>query len=161
MSPWLNRLPHGTRTCKVHTKRQQKQVPGHHIQIHVKFLTLIRKAGEKTHRFQYTAIDDATRVSALKVYERHTLANVIDVMNYVIEKIPSGSKISGLTTAMSFRLNSTGMLKTKASATPTSNPVLLSSMVKWSDLTDPISRQNWPSGKISTTLQDHTVPTIE
>lgn len=39
-------------------------------------------------RFQYTAIDDATRVRALKVYRRHTQANAIDFMNYVITKFP-------------------------------------------------------------------------
>ena len=71
----MNRLPHGTRLRKVHTKRYQKQVPGHHIQMDVKFLTLKGKQGEKVRRFQYTAIDDATRVRALKVYEKHTQAN--------------------------------------------------------------------------------------
>ena len=84
----LNRLPRGTRTRKVHTKRYQKQVPGHHIQMDVKFLTFIGKAGGKTRRFQYTAIDDATRVRALKVYDRHTQANAIDFVDHVIEKFP-------------------------------------------------------------------------
>ena len=43
---------------KVHTKRYNKQVPGHHIQMDVKFLTFIGKRGEKIRRFQYTAIDE-------------------------------------------------------------------------------------------------------
>ncbi len=47
---------------KVHSKRYQKQVPGHYIQVDVKFLTFTGKRGEKVRRFQYTAIDDATRV---------------------------------------------------------------------------------------------------
>ena len=84
----LNRLPRGTRTRKVHTKRYQKQVPGHHIQMDVKFLTFKGKQGEKVRRFQYTAIDDATRVRALKVYEKHTQANAIDFVNHIIEKFP-------------------------------------------------------------------------
>jgi hypothetical protein len=71
----MNRLPRGTRMRKVHTKRYQKQVPGHHIQMDVKFLTLKGKQDEKVRRFQYTAIDDATRVRALKIYEKHTQAN--------------------------------------------------------------------------------------
>ncbi len=50
----MNRLPRGTRMRKVHTKRYQKQVPGHHIQMDVKFLTF---KGEKMRRFQYAAID--------------------------------------------------------------------------------------------------------
>jgi len=43
----LNRLPRGTRMRKVHTKRYQKQVSGHHIQMNVKFLTFKGKQGEK------------------------------------------------------------------------------------------------------------------
>ena len=84
----LNRLPRGTRMRKVHTKRYQKQVPGHHIQMDVKFLTFIGKKGEKVRRFQYTAIDDATRVRALKIYDKHTQANAIDFADHIIEKFP-------------------------------------------------------------------------
>lgn len=54
----------------------------------VKFLTFIGKGGEKTRWFQYTAIDDATCVRALKVYERHTQANAINFVSHVIEKFP-------------------------------------------------------------------------
>jgi transposase InsO family protein len=84
----LNRLPRGTRMRKVHTKRYSKQVPGHHIQMDVKFLNFRGKRGQKVKRYQYTAIDDATRVRALKVYERHTQANAIDFVDYVIDKFP-------------------------------------------------------------------------
>ena len=84
----LNRLPRGTRMRKLHTKRYQKQMPGHHIQVDVKFLTFIGKSGEKIRRFQYTAIDDATRVRALKVYEKHTQANAINFIDHIIEKFP-------------------------------------------------------------------------
>ena len=36
----LNRPPKGTQMCKLHTKLDQKQVPGHHIYVNVKFLCL-------------------------------------------------------------------------------------------------------------------------
>jgi transposase InsO family protein len=39
-------------------------------------------------RFQYTAIDDATRIRALNVYSRHTQANAMDFLDYVVEKFP-------------------------------------------------------------------------
>ncbi len=84
----MNRLPKGTRLRKVHTKRYNKQVPGHHIQMDVKFQTFKGKRGEKVRRYQYTAIDDATRVRALKIYKRHTQANAIDFVNYVLDKFP-------------------------------------------------------------------------
>ena len=68
----LNRLPKNKRTRSVRSfKRYEKQVPGHRVQVDVKFLTFFKK-GKKVRRFQYTAIDDATRARALKVYDRHT-----------------------------------------------------------------------------------------
>jgi len=36
----LSRLPRGTRVRKIHTTRYEHQVPGHQIQVDVKFLTL-------------------------------------------------------------------------------------------------------------------------
>ncbi len=84
----VGRLPRGTRLRKVHTIRYNKQVPGHHIQMDVKFLTFIGKHGEKIRRFQYTAIDDATRVRALKVYKKHNQDNAIDFVDHIIEKFP-------------------------------------------------------------------------
>lgn len=84
----LNRLPRGTRLRKVHTTRYNKQVPGHHIQMDVKFLTFRGKQGQKLKRYQFTAIDDATRVRAMKIYKRHTQASAIDFVDYVIDKFP-------------------------------------------------------------------------
>ena len=63
-------------------------MPGHHIQVDVKFLNLETTEGKKVRRFQYTAVDDATRIRALKIYDRHTQANAIDFIDYVVEKFP-------------------------------------------------------------------------
>ena len=68
-------LPRNLRRRSIHTRRYAKQVPGHHIQVDVKFLSLERKDGTRVRRFQYTAIDDATRIRALKAYRRHTQKN--------------------------------------------------------------------------------------
>ncbi len=84
----MNRLPRGTRLRKVHTKRYNKQVPGHHIQMDVKFLTFKDKSGAKIRRFQYTAIDDATTVRALKIYEKDTQASAINFVDHIIETFP-------------------------------------------------------------------------
>ena len=54
----------------------------------VKFLTFANKRGEKVRRFQYTVIDDATRVRALKIYDKHTQTNAIDFVDHVIDKFP-------------------------------------------------------------------------
>lgn len=84
----VGRLPRGTRLRKVHTIRYNKQVPGHHIQMDVKFLTFVARHGEKVRRYQYTAIDDATRIRALKIYDRHNQANAIDFLDHIIAKFP-------------------------------------------------------------------------
>ena len=54
----------------LHSKRYAKTVPGHHVQVDVKFLNFETEKGV-VRRFQYTAIDDATRIRALK-YIRDT-----------------------------------------------------------------------------------------
>ena len=84
----VNRLPKTAPRRAIHTKRYAKMVPGHHIQVDVKFLWLKDAGGERIRRFQYTAIDDATRIRALRVYQIHTQKNAIDFIDYVIEKFP-------------------------------------------------------------------------
>ena len=61
---------------------------GHHVQVDVKFLRLIDKAGKAVKRYQYTAIDDATRIRALRFFSKHNQACAIQFMDYVIDKFP-------------------------------------------------------------------------
>lgn len=68
-------------------------MPGHHVQVDVKFLSFSDENSNKTRRFQYTAIDDATRIRALKVYEKHNQECAIDYINHVVEKFPFRIKI--------------------------------------------------------------------
>ena len=84
----LSRLPGGARVRKIHTQRYQKQVPGHQIQVDVKFLKFEGKDGKPVKRYQYTAIDDAARIRALKIYDRHNQSNAIDFINTIINKFP-------------------------------------------------------------------------
>ena len=83
-----NRLAKTAPRRALHTKRYAKTVPGHHIQVDVKFLTLKDDEGHKVRRYQYTAIDDATRVRALQIYRKHNQQCAIEFINYVIEKFP-------------------------------------------------------------------------
>lgn len=69
-------------------KRYAKETPGHHVQVDVKFLVFQTDQGEMVKRYQYTAIDDCTRIRALKVYERHNQSSSIDFMDYVVDKFP-------------------------------------------------------------------------
>jgi len=81
-------LPKNSPRRAIHTRRYSKEVPGHHIQVDVKFVSLRNFEGHRVRRFQYTAIDDATRIRALKIYPRHTQQNAIKFIDYVIDKFP-------------------------------------------------------------------------
>lgn len=91
----ISRLPANTkrRSPGPHIKLYEKRTPGHHVQMDVKFLTFKNNEGKHFKRYQYTAIDDATRIRALKVYERNNQKNAIDFVNYVINKFPFRIKI--------------------------------------------------------------------
>jgi transposase InsO family protein len=84
----MNRFPRNAKTRTVLPQRYEKQVPGHQIQVDVKFLNFIRTDGKKIRRFQYTAVDDATRIRALKIYPRHTQENAIRFIDHVVSKFP-------------------------------------------------------------------------
>ena len=85
----MNRLPRSQR-YKPHAKRWQryeKPQPGHQVQIDVKFIAPI--AGVTTKRFyQYTAIDDCTRLRILKVFERNNARSAIQFVDFVCERLP-------------------------------------------------------------------------
>jgi transposase InsO family protein len=84
----LNRLPQnqGYLSRKQRWWRYEKPQPGHCLQVDVKFLAPIpnrRKA-----YYQYTAVDDCTRLRVLKIYERNNQKNAIDFIDYVLSRLP-------------------------------------------------------------------------
>ena len=48
----IGRLPKSTPRRAIHTKRYQKTVPGHHIQVDVKFIWVKTSSGTRIRRFQ-------------------------------------------------------------------------------------------------------------
>jgi transposase InsO family protein len=84
----LSRLPKTAPKRALHTKRYAKKVPGHQVQVDVKFLQLKNREGKTVKRYQYTAIDDATRIRALQIYPKHNPDCAIKFMDYVIDKFP-------------------------------------------------------------------------
>lgn len=84
----LNRLPRNVKRRSLTSRRYQKQIPGHHIQVDVKFLSFNSNDGKKVKRFQYTAIDDATRIRAIQIHPKHNQNTAIEFIDYVIEKFP-------------------------------------------------------------------------
>ena len=58
----MRSLPKTAPRRAIHTRRYSKEVPGHHVQVDVKFVSLRNFEGNRVRRFQYTAIDDVTRI---------------------------------------------------------------------------------------------------
>ncbi|ALB22983.1 hypothetical protein Psal006b_01406 [Piscirickettsia salmonis] len=80
----LNRLLKSNRNqCKRYEKKS-----AHHAQVDVKLLFFNNENGKKIKHYQYTAIGDAIRIYALKIYSKHTQANAIDFINHLIDKLP-------------------------------------------------------------------------
>src|SRR4029079_10992683 len=73
--------PHGKRW-----QRYEKPRPGHRLQMDVKFLERI--PGTRKRLYQFTAIDDCTRIRVLKVYDACNQATAIRFANEVIRRLP-------------------------------------------------------------------------
>ena len=68
-------------------KRYEKPLPGHQVQIDVKFIDPIAGARAKKY-YQYTAIDDCTRLRVLRIYPRNNQVTAIQFLDHVLEKLP-------------------------------------------------------------------------
>jgi transposase InsO family protein len=67
-------------------KRYERPLPGHRVQIDVKFIAPLR--GSRNKHYQFTAIDDCTRIRVLRIYDRLNQTSAIRFVDYVLEKLP-------------------------------------------------------------------------
>jgi transposase InsO family protein len=84
----MSRLPSSQR-YKRHRerwKRYEKPEPGHRVQIDVKFIAPL--PGSRRKHYQFTAIDDCTRLRVLRIYERLNQQTAIQFLDYVLAKLP-------------------------------------------------------------------------
>jgi transposase InsO family protein len=84
----LNRLPASQR-YKRHDrrwKRYEKPLPGHRVQLDVKFLAPL--AGSRRKHYQFTAIDDCTRLRVLRIFPQLNQKTAIQFLDYVLERLP-------------------------------------------------------------------------
>jgi hypothetical protein len=71
-------------------KRYEKQQPGHRVQIDVKFIEPLaaagtdNKAGRRRKYYQFTAIDDCTRLRVLRIYPQNNQKTAIQFLDYVL-----------------------------------------------------------------------------
>jgi transposase InsO family protein len=84
----MSRLPASQRYRR-HTdrwKRYEKPLPGHRVQVDVKFIAPLK--GSRMKHYQFTAIDDCTRIRVLRIYDRLNQQIAIRFLDYVLEKLP-------------------------------------------------------------------------
>jgi transposase InsO family protein len=84
----MSRLPASQR-YKRHQdrwKRYEKPLPGHRVQVDVKFIAPLK--GSRKKHYQFTAIDDCTRIRVLRIYDRLNQQTAIRFIDYVFEKLP-------------------------------------------------------------------------
>lgn len=89
----MNLLPANQR-YKKHVdrwKRYEKPQPGHSIQVDVKFLERIKDTRRRY--YQFTAIDDCTRLRVLRIYDRNNQLTAIQFMDYVFSRLPFHTEV--------------------------------------------------------------------
>ena len=96
----LNRLPASQRYQRRDRrwKRYEKPLPGHRVQIDVKFLGPLTAAGgaaaagvaptRRTKYYQFTAIDDCTRLRVLRIYPTLNQKTAIQFVDDVVARLP-------------------------------------------------------------------------
>jgi transposase InsO family protein len=67
-------------------QRYEKPQPGHRLQLDVKFLERI--AGTRKRLYQFTAIDDCTRIRVLKVFDACNQRTAIQFIDDVVRRLP-------------------------------------------------------------------------
>jgi transposase InsO family protein len=84
----LGRLPANQkhRPHRQRWQRYEKPQPGHRLQVEVKFLERIPGSGRRL--YQFTAIDDCTRIRVLKVYYRCNQTTAIRFIDEVRRRLP-------------------------------------------------------------------------
>jgi transposase InsO family protein len=84
----MSRLPSSQRYRRHQQrwKRYEKARPGHRIQVDVKFIAPL--SGARRKHYQFTAIDDCTRIRVLRIYARNNQQTAIQFLDYVLEKLP-------------------------------------------------------------------------
>jgi transposase InsO family protein len=84
----VNRLPTSMRyrPHRERFKRYEKPLPGHQLQIDVKFLAPLPSQPQRY--YQYTAIDDCTRIRILRIYPRNNQETAMHFVDYVLSKLP-------------------------------------------------------------------------
>jgi hypothetical protein len=70
-------------------KRYEKPMPGHAVQVDVKFIAPLSSASRKKY-YQFTAIDDCTRLRVLRIYDRLNQKTAIQFADFLLDRHECG-----------------------------------------------------------------------
>ena len=172
----MNRLPTSQRYMRHRErwKRYEKPQPGHCVQLDVKFIEPMK--GVRKKHYQFTAIDDCTRRRVLEIYERLNQKTAIQVVDYVLEKLPFKVVQIQTDNGAEFQASchwhpldrgvryvyirpSTPRLNGKVERSPRIDDEEFYRMLAGVVIDDASSStRGWPSGNASTTSSGHTAP---
>ena len=100
-------------------KRYEKPLPGHRVQVDVKFIAPLK--GSRKKHYQFTAIDDCTRIRVLRIYDRLNQQSAIRFLDNVLEKLPFKVEVIQTDHGAEFGRSSTATCSTQVLATSTSS----------------------------------------
>jgi transposase InsO family protein len=86
----LNRLPASQRHQRHDRrwKRSEQPLPGHRVQLDVKFIQPLPGTPKAKKYYQFTAIDDCTRLRVLRIYPKRNQQTAIQFLDYALERLP-------------------------------------------------------------------------
>ncbi|MEK7450990.1 MAG: IS481 family transposase [Patescibacteria group bacterium] len=89
----MNLLPVSKRYRKTKDRwiRYEKPQPGHRLQVDVKFLERIKDTRRRY--YQFTAIDDCTRLRILRIYDKNNQLTAIQFLDYVFSRLPFHTEV--------------------------------------------------------------------
>ena len=117
----VNRLPASQRHRRhdQRWKRYEKPLPGHQVQVDVKFIEPIAGVTERRY-YQYTAIDDCTRLRALRIFPKNNQKTAIAFVDYLLARLPFPVEAIQTDNGSEFSRASPGICSIVGSAMPTS-----------------------------------------
>ena len=65
-----------------------RPLPGHRVQLDVKFIQPLPGAPKVKKYYQFTAIDDCTRLRVLRIYPKLNQKTAIQFVDYVLARLP-------------------------------------------------------------------------
>jgi len=197
----LNRLPASQRYQRRDRKwkRYEKQQPGHRVQIDVKFIEPLTttaasttagssadsaassevRSGRRGKYYQFTAIDDCTRLRVLRIYPQCNQKTAIQFVDYVLDRLPFKVEVIQTDNGAEFQTafhwhvqdkgighvyiksrtpDSTAKSNAPTASTPKNSTVYSTAS---SSTTPKYSTTNSKNGKTTTTTTDPTAPSAD